>query len=57
MVKDMTIRIGDSIKKINKALCSLYNVVVTYGGRGKLALKDHIIKEAHFFKLKETIIS
>ena len=48
-MKDMTVRIGDSIKKINKpskALCSPCNVV-TYEGRGNLISKDHIITEAH----------
>ena len=54
-VKKFTVKIGDSINKVNlpgKASCSLCHSVINYGGRGKSAFKEHLLSDMHYTKLK-----
>ena len=54
-VKEFTVKIGDSISKVNlpgKASCSLCHSVINYGGRGKSAFKEHLLSDMHYTKLK-----
>ena len=47
-VKEFTVKIGDSINKVNlpgKASCSLCHSVINYGGRGTSALKEHLLSD------------
>ena len=54
-VKEFTVKIGDSINKVNlpgKASCSLCHSVINYGGRGTSAFKEHLLSDMHYTKLK-----
>ncbi|GFO04973.1 hypothetical protein PoB_003147800 [Plakobranchus ocellatus] len=54
-LSEIEVTLGDSIEKLDlpgKALCSFCNDVISYGGKGKIALVDHVQSAKHIGRVE-----
>lgn len=58
VVKGITVTLGDHVVKVDlpgKAWCQLCSASITYGGRGKKTIINHVTSEKHMKKLKSSL--